>query len=57
MSNPTKEYYEAKAKLCKDTALRQVEEGDIKNAIKNIERANLAMYRYFGINEEEGENE
>lgn len=51
-----KEYYEAKAKLCRDTALKQVEEGDIKNAIKNIERANLAMYRLFGINEE-GENE
>jgi hypothetical protein len=51
MSEPTKEYLEAKAKLCRDVALKQVEEGDIKNAIKNIERANLAMYRLFGINE------
>jgi hypothetical protein len=57
VSEPTKEYYEAKAKLCRDTALKQVEEGDIKNAIKNIERANLAIYRLFGIQEEEGENE
>lgn len=53
MSNPTKEYYEAKAKLCRDTALKQVEEGDIKNAIKNLERANLAIYRMFGIKEED----
>jgi hypothetical protein len=57
MSEPTKEYLEAKAKLCRDTAFKQVEEGDIKNAIKNLERANLAMYRLFGIQEEEGENE
>jgi hypothetical protein len=57
MSEPTKEYLEAKAKLCKDVAFKQVEEGDIKNAIKNLERANLAMYRLFGIQEEEGKNE
>lgn len=56
MSEPTKEYWEAKAKLCQDTAVKQVEEGDIKNAIKNLERANRAIYRLFGIQEEEGDS-
>lgn len=53
MSEPTREYYQAKAKLCTDTAYKQVEEGDIKNAIKNLERANRAIYRLFGISNED----
>lgn len=53
MSEPTKEYWQAKADLCRGTALKQVEDGDIKNAIKNLERANLAMYRLFGIEEDD----
>lgn len=54
MSEPTGEYLFAKAELCYKTAQRQLEEKNIAEAIRNIERANRAMARIFNM--EEGEN-
>jgi hypothetical protein len=52
MSKPTKEYYEAKADLCRDLAVKQMGEGDNGEAVKNLFRmvnalneANLIEYR------------
>ena len=53
MSEPTGEYLFAKAELCYKTAQRQLEEKNIAEAIKNIERANRAMARIFNLDEEE----
>lgn len=50
------EYLKAKFDLCIDQAERDLQEQDVANAIKNLQRANSAMARLFGI-EEEGENE
>ncbi len=50
-----KEYLKAKAKLCLDQAEIDIQQQEIARAIKNLERANSAMSRLFGI--EEGENE
>jgi hypothetical protein len=50
-----KEYLEAKVKLCLDQAEIDIQQQEIARAIKNLERANSAMSRLFGI--EEGENE
>ena len=49
------EYLRAKFNLCLDQAEKDIQEQDVTNAIKNLERANRAMARLFGI--EEGENE
>lgn len=43
MSEPTKEYYLAKARLCADLAVKQAEEGDIGSALANLLRMNNAM--------------
>ena len=53
MSEPTGEYLFAKAELCYKTAQQQLEEKNIAEAIKNIERANRAMARIFNLDEEE----
>ena len=52
MSKPTKEYYEAKADLCRDLAVKQMGEGATNDAVKNLFRmvnalneANLIEYR------------
>ena len=52
MSKPTKEYYEAKADLCKDLAVKQMGEGNNGEAVKNLFRMvnalneiNLIEYR------------
>jgi cation transport regulator ChaC len=52
MSKPTKEYYEAKADLCKDLAIKQMTEGKSGEAAKNLFRminalneVNLIEYR------------
>ena len=51
-----REYLEAKFDLCINQAEKDLKEQDIAQAIKNLQRANSAMARLFGI-EEEGENE
>jgi hypothetical protein len=50
------EYLQAKFNLCIDQAEKDLKEQDIANAIKNLQRANSAMSRLFGL-EEETENE
>jgi len=50
------EYLQAKFNLCIDQAEKDLKEQDIANAIKNLQRANSAMSRLFGL-EEEAENE
>lgn len=46
-----KEYLEAKFDLCINQAERDLQEQDVANAIKNLQRANRAMARLFGIEE------
>ena len=46
------EYLKAKFDLCIDQAERDLKEQDVANAIKNLQRANSAMARLFGIEEE-----
>jgi hypothetical protein len=50
------EYLEAKLHLCLDQAGKDLQEENIDNAIKNLQRANSTMARLFGI-DEEGDNE
>jgi hypothetical protein len=47
------EYLQAKFNLCIDQAEKNIKEQDVANAIKNLQRANSAMARLFGIEEEE----
>jgi len=47
------EYLRAKFNLCVDQAEKDIQEQDVANAIKNLERANRAMARLFGLEEEE----
>lgn len=51
-----KEYLEAKVDLCLNLAEEDLKQQEIARAIKNLQRANSAMSRLFGI-EEEGESE
>ena len=52
------EYLQAKFDLCINQAEKDLQEQEIARAIKNLERANTAMARLFGIDaEEEGESE
>jgi hypothetical protein len=46
------EYLQAKFNLCIDQAEKDLKEQDIANAIKNLQRANSAMSRLFGLEEE-----
>ena len=57
MSEPTTEYLLAKAELCTKTAMQQLMDQEISEAIKNMERANRALGRIFNIEEGEGEDE
>jgi hypothetical protein len=41
----TEEYLQAKASLCESLAAKDLQEGEIARAIKNLERANSALYR------------
>ena len=53
-----KEYLKAKVNLCLNQAEIDLKQQEIARAIKNLERANTAMARLFGIDaEEEGESE
>lgn len=49
------EYLKAKFDLCINQAEKDLQEQDIARAIKNLERANSAMARLFGIEEDENE--
>jgi hypothetical protein len=51
-----REYLEAKFDLCINQAEKNLQEEEIAEAIKNLRRANSAMSRLFGF-EEEDENE
>ena len=51
-----KEYLEAKFNLCINEAEKDLQEQEIARAIKNLQRANSALTRLFGF-EEETENE
>ena len=46
------EYLRAKFNLCLDQAEKNIKEEDITLAIKNLERANSAMARLFGLEED-----
>jgi hypothetical protein len=48
-------YLKAKADLCESLAAEDVKAGEIARAIKNLERANLALYRLGLVKEGEGE--
>ena len=49
MSEPTKEYWQAKADLCQQTALKQLEGADAPAAMKNLERMVYALSRVEGF--------
>jgi len=48
------EYLKAKVNLCLNQAEIDIQQQEIARAIKNLERANSALSRLFGIEEEEG---
>jgi hypothetical protein len=50
-----KEYLEAKFDLCIDQAEKNIKEEEIAEAIKNLKRANSALSRLFGLEEEADE--
>lgn len=50
-----REYLEAKFDLCINQAEKDLQEQEIANAIANLKRANSAMARLFGIEEEDSE--
>jgi outer membrane protein TolC len=50
------EYLQAKVDLCLNQAQIDIQQEEIARAIKNLERANSALSRLFGL-EEESENE
>lgn len=56
MTKPTKEYWQAKADLCKATALQQLEDLNSYDAMKNLERMVYALSRVSITNEKEGES-
>jgi outer membrane protein TolC len=47
------EYLAAKANLCLNQAEIDLKQEEIAKAIKNLERANSALSRLFGLKEEE----
>ena len=49
------EYLQAKFDLCINQAEKDLQEQEIARAIKNLQRANSAMSRLFGIEEDESE--
>jgi len=46
-----KEYLEAKVDLCLNQAAIDLQQEEIARAIKNLERANSALSRLFGLEE------
>jgi len=49
------EYLKAKVDLCLNQAEIDIQQEEIARAIKNLERANSALSRLFGLEEEENE--
>ena len=49
------EYLAAKANLCLNQAEIDLKQEEIAKAIKNLERANSALSRLFGLKEENNE--
>ena len=56
MTEPTKEYWQAKAQLCEKAALDQLMNLDTPNAMRNLERMVYALSRVGITNEKEGES-
>ena len=54
MTEPTKEYWQAKAQLCEKVAMDQLLNADAVNAMKNLERMVYALSRVGIENEREG---
>jgi hypothetical protein len=50
-----REYLKAKVDLCLNQAEIDIQQEEIARAIKNLERANLALSRIFNLEEEENE--
>jgi len=49
------EYLKAKVDLCLNLAEEDLKQEEIARAIKNLERANSALSRLFGLEEEDNE--
>jgi hypothetical protein len=49
------EYLKAKFDLCINEAEKDLQQEEIARAIKNLERANSALSRLFGLEEEDNE--
>ena len=49
------EYLRAKVDLCLNLAEEDLKQQEIARAIKNLQRANLALSRIFNLEEEESE--
>ena len=49
------EYLQAKVDLCLNLAEKDLQQEEIARAIKNLERANSALSRLFGLQEEDNE--
>jgi hypothetical protein len=49
------EYLKAKFDLCISEAEKDLQQEEIARAIKNLQRANLALSRIFNLEEEENE--
>jgi hypothetical protein len=49
------EYLKAKVDLCLNLAEEDLKQEEIARAIKNLERANSALSRLFGLQEEDDE--
>jgi hypothetical protein len=49
------DYLKAKATLCLNQAEVDLQQEEIARAIKNLERANSALSRLFGLQEEDNE--
>ena len=56
MSEPTKEYWQAKAQLCEKVAMDQLMNLDTPNAMRNLERMVYALSRVGIENEKEGKD-
>jgi hypothetical protein len=50
------DYLKAKFDLCIDQAEKNIKEEEIAEAIKNLRRANSALSRLFGFEEDENES-
>jgi hypothetical protein len=56
MTEPTKEYWQAKAQLCEKVAMDQLLNADTVGAMRNLERMVYALSRVGITNEREGKD-